>query len=136
MKLNESKTELLVLGKPHVLKTYDLSFSLQFGTDTISPTECNNGHWESLGVKLDEVLCMERQKNSVKQKCTWTMRNLRTIGPYLDEEIRLMMVKQLVISKLDYCNALYIKIKKTLLNKLKSTLNGAIRFIYNISDYR
>ena len=41
---------------------------------------------------------------------------------------------QLVISKLDYCNVLYIKIKKTLLNKLKSILNGAIRFIYNISD--
>ena len=134
MKLNESKTELLVLGKPHVLKTYDLSISLQFGTDTILPTECKSGHWESLGVKLDEVLCMERQIHSVKQKCTWTMRNLRTIGPYLDENIRLMMVKQLVISKLDYCNALYIKIKKTLLNKLKSILNGAIRFIYNISD--
>ena len=45
-----------------------------------------------------------------------------------------MMVKQLVISKLDYCNSLYINLKKTLLNKLKSILNGAVRFIYNISD--
>ena len=134
MKLNESKTELLVLGKPHVLKTHDLSLSLEFGSNSILPTECKNGHWESLGVKLDEVLSMERQINGVKQKCSWTMRNLRTIGPYLNEDIKLMMVKQLVISKLDYCNALYIKIKKTLLNKLKSILNGAIRFIYNISD--
>ena len=60
--------------------------------------------------------------------------NLRTIGRYLDESTKLMMVKQLVISKLDYCNALYINLKKTLLNKLKSILNGAVRFIYNISD--
>ena len=134
MKLNESKTELLVLGKPHVLKTYDLSISLQFGSDTISPTECKGDHWKSLGVKLDATLSMERQINSVKQKCSWTMMNLRTIGRYLDESTKLMMVKQLVISKLDYCNALYINLKKTLLNKLKSILNGAVRFIYNISD--
>ena len=134
MKLNESKTELLVLGKPHVLKTCDLSISLQFGSDTISPTECKGEHWKSLGIKLDETLCMERQINSVKQKCCWTMMNLRTIGRYLDEGIKLMMVKQLVISKLDYCNSLYINLRKTLLNKLKSILNGAVRFIYNISD--
>ena len=134
MKLNESKTELLVLGKPHVLKNYDLSISLQFGSTTISPTECKGDNWKSLGIKLDETLCMERQVNSVRQKCNWTMMNLRTIGRYLDEGIKLMMVKQLVISKLDYCNSLYINLKKTLLNKLKSILNGALRFIYNISD--
>jgi len=134
MKLNEKKTELLVLGKPHILKTYNLDISLQFGSDTIKPTECKKDTWESLGVKLDPTLSLERQINSVKQKCSWTMMNLRTIGRYLDESTKLMMVKQLVISKLDYCNALYIKIKKTLLNKLKSILNGAVRFIYNISD--
>jgi len=117
-----------------VLKTCDLTISLQFGSDTISPTECKGEHWKSLGIKLDETLCMERQINSVKQKCCWTMMNLRTIGRYLDEGIKLMMVKQLVISKLDYCNSLYINLRKALLNKLKSILNGAVRFIYNISD--
>ena len=62
------------------------------------------------------------------------MMNLRTIGRYLDEEVKLMMVTQLVISKLDYCNSLYMNLPKTRLNKLRSTLNGAIRFIYNIKD--
>ena len=60
--------------------------------------------------------------------------NLRTIGRYLDEGIKLMLVKQLVISKLDYCNSLYMNLPKTRLNKLRSTLNGAVRFIYNIED--
>jgi len=62
------------------------------------------------------------------------MMNLRTIGRYLDEGIKLMLVKQLVISKLDYCNSLYMNLPKTRLNKLRSTLNGAVRFIYNIED--
>ena len=73
MKLNESKTELLVLGKPHLLKTCDLGISPQFGSTTISPTDCKGDNWKSLGIKLDETLCMERQINSVRQKCNWTM---------------------------------------------------------------
>ena len=136
MKLNESKTELLVLGKPHVLKKCNLSVNIQFGSTTISPTECKGDNWKSLGVKFYESLTMERQINSVKQKCNWTMMNLRTIGRYLDEGIKIMMVKQLVISKLDYCNSLYMNLPKTRLNKLKSILNGSVRFIYNINDRR
>ena len=134
MKLNEDKTELLVMGKPRVLKEFNLDISLQFGEETIAPTECKGDKWKSLGVKLDESLSMTRQINNVRQKCSWTMMNMRTIGYYLDEDVKLMMVKQLVISKLDYCNSLYMNLPKTRLNKLRSILNQAIRFIYNISD--
>ena len=130
MKLNESKTELLVMGKPKVLRECDLEVTIRFGNMTISPTDCKGDNWKSLGVKFDESLSMERQINSVKQRCSWTMMNLRTIGRYLDEGVKIMMVKQLVISKLDYCNSLYMNLPKTRLNKLKSILNGTIRFIY------
>lgn len=134
MKLNESKTELLVLGKPKVLRECGLEVTLRFGNLTISPTECKGDNWKSLGVKLDESMSMQRQINSVKQKCSWTMMNIRTISRYLDEGVKMMLVKQLVISKLDYCNSLYMNLPKTRLNKLKSILNGAVRFIYNIKD--
>lgn len=134
MKLNESKTELLVIGKSQVLKKYDLEVSLMFGSEVILPTQCKGDNWKSLGVKFDQCLSMERQINSVKQKCSWTMMNLREISRYLDVPIKLMMVKQLVISKLDYCNSLYMNLPKTRLNKLKCVLNGAVRFIYNIKD--
>jgi len=135
MKLNESKTELLVLGKPRVLREFGLEIEIQFGNMTITPTDCKGDSWKSLGVKFDESLRMERQISSVKQKCSWTMMNLRTIGRYLDESVKIMMVKQLVISKLDYCNCLYMNLPKTRLNKLRSTLNSAIRYIYNIKSY-
>ena len=98
MKLNETKTELLVLGKSHVLKKCELGVRLQFGSTEIRPTECKGDSWKSLGVKFDESLNMERQINNVKRKCSWTMMNLRSIGRYLDEGIKLMLVKQLVIS--------------------------------------
>ena len=134
MKLNETKTELLIMGKPLVLQKFDLKVTIQFGSTDIAPTECKGDSWKSLGVKLDGALSMERQINSVKQKCSWTMTNIRNIGRYLDEEVKLMLVKQLVISKLDYCNALYMNLPKKRLKKLKSILNGCVRLIYNVHD--
>jgi len=134
MKLNDDKTEVLIIGKPLVLRRFDLSISIEFGGEVIAPTPCKGDSWKSLGVKLDEALNMERQINWVKQKCSWTMMNLRTIGCYLDQEVKLMLVKQLVISKIDYCNALYMNVTKTRLKKLTSVLNNGIRFIYNIHD--
>ena len=134
MKLNESKTELLVLGKTLVLQNCNLEVKLQFGSTTITPTECVGDNWKSLGVKLDPSFNMERQINSVKQKCYWTMNNIKRIGCYLNERIKIMLVKQLVISKLDYCNALYMNLPKTRLNKLGAILNYCVRFIYNIKD--
>ena len=62
------------------------------------------------------------------------MKNLRTIGRYLDESVKLMMVKQLVVSKIDYCNALYMNLPNTRLKKLGSLLNNGVRFIYNVTD--
>ena len=38
MKLNESKTELLVIGKPLVLKKFDLEITIKFGDTIITPT--------------------------------------------------------------------------------------------------
>lgn len=135
MKLNETKTELLIMGKPLVLQKCNLKVELQFGSTVIVPTECKGDNWKSLGVKLDEALNMERQINSVRQKCSWTMTNIRTIGRYLDEEVKVMLVKQLIISKLDYCNSLYMNLPNKRLRKLKSILNGCIRFIYNVTDW-
>ena len=134
MKLNENKTQLLVLGKSLVLQRCNMEVKLQFGTTTITPTECTGDNWISLGVKLDECLNMERQINSVRQKCYWTIHNLERIGHFLDERLRIMLVKQLVISKLDYCNALYMNLPQTRLKKLRSILNSCVRFIYNIKD--
>ena len=134
MKLNESKTELLVIGKPSVLKKFNLDIKIQFGCTEITPTVYDGSNWKSLGVILDEALNMERQVNSVKQKCCWTMTSLRTISPYLDEGLKLMLVKQLIISKVDYCNALYMNLPMVRLKKLRSVLNAGVRFIYNIHD--
>ena len=85
MKINEDKTKLLIMGKPMVLKNFDLEVSLQFGSEEIKPTKCKGDKWKSLGAKLDASLNMERQVNSAKKKCSWTLIDIQTISCYLDE---------------------------------------------------
>ena len=136
MKLNDSKTELLVIGKALVLKSNIHDISVSIGETIIEPTDCKDDKWTSLGVKLDGSLTMERQVNSVKQKCCWTMNNIRTIGFYLDKPVKIMLVKQLVICRIDYCNVLYTNLPKKHIRKLRSVLNNGIRFIFDIKDHR
>ena len=47
-----------------------------------------------------------------------------------------MLVKSLILSKLDYCNALYAGLPKTLIKKLQGVLRNCIRFIYNLDVKR
>ena len=134
MKINESKTQLLVIAKKLVLRNLDVDINLDFGGATVLPTECKGDKWISLGVKLDECMAMDRQLNEVKQKCNWTLLNLRRVTCYLDESCRIMLVKQMVIMQLDYCNSIYMNLPQTRFKKLCSVLNSGIRFIYNIKD--
>ena len=134
MKINESKTQLLTIGKKSVLKDLELDISVDFGGTIVLPTECKGDKWISLGVKLDECMTMDRQINEVKQKCSWTLLNLRRISYYLDEITKIMLVKQMVIMQLDYCNSVYMNLPKVRFRKLCSVLNIGIRFIYNIKD--
>ena len=134
MKLNESKTELLIIGKPQVLRSNMFDVSLDFGGNTINVTECKDDKWTSLGIKLDSSMTMERQINNLKQKCYWTLHNFRVIGCYLDITTKAMMVTQLIVMRLDYCNVIYINLPKRLLKKLQSVLNACIRYIYSVKD--
>ena len=69
----------------------------------------------------------------MKQKSNWTLLNLYRIKYYLDEPTKVMLVKLLVISKLDNCNGLYMNIGKVKFRKLSAVLNSCVRFIYNVS---
>ena len=50
---------------------------------------------------------MEGQVKSSIQKCFFNIRNIGKIRKYLNEDNCKMLVNNLIISYLDYCNALY-----------------------------
>ena len=134
MKLNEDKTEFIILGKKSMLQKCE-NITLRIGDSEILPSTFTKDSAKSLGVKLDSELSMKRQVSEVRRKAYWTLNNLSNFAKFLTQELKISLVKTLILSKVDYCNALYAGINKTEIHRLNGTLNSAVRFIFNIRDY-
>ena len=128
MKLNNSKTELILLGTVQMLKKVGpLQADVGDSVALMSSQEAVT----SLGVKLDENLNLKKQIAKVKQAGFYTISNLGRLKNILSHDVKMMLVKQLVLSRVDYHNALYANLPDCDIKKLQSVLNAAVRFIYN-----
>ena len=66
------------------------------------------------------------------QKCNFHLSNLRAIRKSIPQDVRIILVTNLICSTLDYCNALLLCSPKFLIAKLQKTLNDGIRFIFDL----
>ena len=104
MKLNNSKTELILLGTVQMLKKVGpLQADVGDSVALMSSQEAVT----SLGVKLDENLNLKKQIAKVKQAGFYTISNLGRLKNILSLDVKMMIVKQLVLSRVDYHNAIY-----------------------------
>ena len=124
LKLNENKTELVIVGKKtHISKmTYD---SITIGGEEIRAAPCAR----NLGVHIDQELTMRQQVNNVVKSCNIQLRVLWSIRQYLDVASAKTLAVSLVLSKLDYCNSLYYGLPSVLINQLQRVQNSAARFV-------
>ena len=60
------------------------------------------------------------------------LRNLGRIGSKLSNKLKLQLVHAMILSHLDYCNALYYNLPVYLLKKLSGVLHAAVRFIFDM----
>ena len=130
MKLNEEKTKLLLIGTSHVLSTCR-KFWVKVN-DTRIACCTDDDKVMSLGVQLDQNLNLKKHISRVCKKAYGQIMNLGRIRTILSENLKIMLVKTLVISQLDYNNAIYYNLPDYLINKLDRVLNAALRFIYGI----
>ena len=136
LKCNESKTELLLLGKSSALDKLAFEPCIRFGDADIYPVDFTGTTGKTLGIYMDENLTLERQVNSVRRNCGMLLRNLWQVHRCLDYSTRILLVKQLVISRLDYCNVLYGGLPMKLISRLQKVLNSCIRFIYGLHGHQ
>ncbi len=75
---------------------------IQLGSSTITPsTSVRN-----LGVIFDDQLTFKEHIAKTARSCRFALHNIRKIRPFLTEHAAQLLVQALVISRLDYCNAL------------------------------
>ena len=98
MKLNKDKTQVIMLGTNNVLKkTDDLKINVG-ASEVIESAAISAAGVISLGVKLDQNLNLKSHISKVRLSASYTISNLGRIKNLLSRELRIMLVKQLVLS--------------------------------------
>ena len=83
----------------------------------------------NLGLILDNTLGMEKQVNSICKSCYYQIRNIGLIRKYINDETCKTLVQALIISRLDYGNALLYNIPLSLTNRLQGVQKCAGRLV-------
>ncbi|XP_056612411.1 uncharacterized protein LOC130428419 isoform X2 [Triplophysa dalaica] len=124
LQLKVSMTELLAI--PADTKTHH-SLSIQLGSSTITSSR----KARNLGVVIDDQLNFTDQIASTARSCRFILYNIRKIRPFLSEHATQVLVQALVLSRLDYCNALLGGLPACTTKPLQVIQNAAARVIFN-----
>ena len=128
LKLNEEKTEILLLGSSLLLQKLS-NVLVKVGDIAIK----SGNLVKNLGAIFDSRLTMD---NFVSYKCktaSYYLRCISHIRPFLDTDSTKTLIHALVTSRLDYANSLLLGISKTQLHRLQVIQNSAARLIFKIN---
>ena len=100
--LNDSKTEILLVGSRQQLRKVELD-ALMVGT---SKVPLASSAVRSLGAWFDSELTMNTHVNKLCSATYFHLYNLRRIRKYLSQETYEQLVHAFITSRIDYCNSL------------------------------
>ncbi len=124
LQLNLAKTELLVFPATPTLQH---DFTIQLGSSTCTPS----ASVRNLGVIFDDQLTFKEHIAKTARSCRFALHNIRKIRPFLTEHAAQLLVQALVISRLDYCNALLAGLPSNTIKPLQMIQNAAARLVFN-----
>ena len=124
LKLNKTKTKILVLAPLSIMASIIIHGTF-VENQCIRFVSCA----KNLGVWLDENLNFSFHIRKVVSSAFMVIRAISKIKYFLPKECLCTIVCSLVLSKLDYCNALYYGINNKEIALLQSVQNAAIRLI-------
>ena len=124
LKLNEDKTEFLVLGSPHSTRIMP-TVELNIGDSSIKPTTSVR----NLGVLFDSNMSMSVHIANLRRNISFHLRNMSRIRRFLDYNSCHHVARALILSRLDYGNSLLFGSNESDLNKLQSLQNWAARLV-------
>ena len=119
LKLNESKTELIIFNPPrhpYNVPFSDPNFNIKFNDSELKAVS----FVESLGVKLTPAFQLKSFILETCQSCNYQLSNLKIIKNSLNTSMRIMLVNSLILSKLDYCNSLLAACTQTEILRYKT----------------
>jgi len=124
LKLNDDKTEFIVLSSPHYQKTFN-HLVIQIGeADVKSTSKVRN-----LGVLFDSSLNMKDQVSAVCKSSIFQLRMIGAVRRYLTDDACAQLIHAFVTSRIDYCNSLLASLPQSQYAKLQKLQNIAAQIL-------
>ena len=127
LKLNEGKTECMMIGTRQALEKFNHFQKLHVNDTEIEMAKTVR----NLGFIFDQQLTLRDNVQSIIRTANYHIRNIAFIKRYLDVDSLKMLVNNYVITRLDYCNSLYYELPVYLLKGIQRVFNKAARLIVN-----
>ncbi len=127
LKLNEGKTEVIFFAA-RSKQCHITNLTLQFGDSTIHTTD----KVKNLGCWWNTLMSMDTHVNAVAKGCFFQLRKIGHIRRHLNEDSVKTLVQSLVVSKMDYDNALLAGAKKETIKVFTKVQNRAAQIVARV----
>lgn len=122
---NPSKSEAMLIGTNSQLSKFAPALSVNVAGVSIL---CKDSI-TSLGVTIDAGLTFDQRVSNIISACNYHLRALAHIRPVLNEETAKTVGRAIILSRLDYCNALLAGISDANIDRLQRLQNRLVRAI-------
>ena len=122
LKLNDDKTEMIIIGDQ---KNDTKQTQIEINNHLIT---CSN-KVKNLGVWFDRDMSMSFYVTDLCKNLYFQLRNIAYIRNYLTNDVTKTLITSLVLSRIDYCNALLAGVQSKTINRLQLVQNSAARLI-------
>ena len=130
LKMNDGKTEFIIIGSSQQLKKIEYDF-IMVGDTSVKAVDCVR----NLGAYFDNTMSMVKH---IDNKCFTASRQLyriRKIRKYLTKEATETLIHAFIFSHLDYCNSLLFGLPDNQLDKMQRVQNIAARLVYQLPKF-
>ena len=132
LKLNDSKTEIILIGKKNIVDTCKShTFNIEFNNSIIT----FSSFIKNLGVTFDENLTFEKHIKTIANNAMLRLRVLRRVRSHFDKSSFEIIVHSVITSRLDYCNSLLSGMPTCSIRYLQLVQNYAARSILNKNKF-
>ena len=128
LRLNESKTELMLVTSKRSKHLHNLPTSITIGNAQIPFKQSV----KNLGFTLDCHLTMNAHVSNIARTCYFELRRLAYIRRFLTSTATATLVSAFVLSRIDYCNSLLFGSTLDVTSHLQRIQNYAARVILRL----
>ena len=131
LKLNPDKTEFILIGSINNHKQLLPHFPINILGNQVSPAQSVG----NLGVVFDPNFSFSDHVSQVIKSTRVYVKDLYRICPLLDLNTSVLLANDLVSSRLDYCNSLFLSLTDFELRRLQLVHNSLCRVVTCSSKY-